>query len=357
VLARFGGDEFVILAERAGWDTADALVARLRVALAEPVRVGTRSVRVTASIGVVVSDGSGDADTVLRDADAAMYRAKDRGRDRAERFDAEMRERLVERVEIEEQLRRALRDGHLELHYQPEIALDDGRPVGVEALVRWHHPVRGLLGPEEFLPVAEDAGMMIELGEWVLEEACRQTAAWRRSGAIDDGLITWVNLSAVDLTDPSLPMRAAATLERTGAEASWIGIEITERALVHELDAVDAVLDQLRLLGFQLAIDDLGTGFSSLSYLKRFPVSFLKIDREFVSGLTQDAGDAAIVRAVVDLAHGLGLQAVAEGVEAADQALALRRLGCDIAQGYYISRPVPADELPAALDARVVSLA
>ena len=357
-VGRFGGDEFVIIAEDAPQQQDLVRIAsRVAESLGEPLDLDGREVPVTVSTGIVVADAAvDDAETLLRDADAAMYRAKDRGRSRYEVFDTGMRHRLMERLETEGELRRAIERDELQMVYQPEVNLPDGRIVAYEALVRWLHPTRGLLTPGDFLPLAEETGLIVGLGRWVLRQVCREMAVLRERGTVAADAVVWVNLSARELVQRDLPAVVAALMSETGTDPRLVGIEITEAVVMEDVEAVGAALRELRGLGMQLAIDDFGTGFSSLSYLRRFPVGALKIDRTFVSGLITDGEDGAIVRAVIGLGHSLGLTVIAEGVESGEQLAALRALGCDLAQGYYFGMPVGAPSLPGRLTVAAVSL-
>jgi len=340
-VARFGGDEFVIVCEEATDEpTAMSLANRICTSLGDHMDVGGRRMQVTVSVGIVLADASRtDPEAVLRDADAAMYRAKERGRARVELFDSSLRERVMERLDAEAALRQAIERDELRLVFQPEVSLADGTVVGVESLLRWQHPEKGLLTPGAFLPMAEETGLIVPMGTWALEQACMHATEWRGNHRDAPPFVVWVNLSARQLCEPGLSDRVADILTKTGADPEMVGIEITESVLMEDIDAVGAALRALETLGLKLAIDDFGTGFSSLSYLKQFPVHMLKVDQSFVAGLGQDDGDSAIVRAVIELAHSLGLTCVAEGVETAQQMAALRRLGCDAAQGYYFDRP------------------
>jgi diguanylate cyclase (GGDEF)-like protein len=343
-VARLGGDEFVVVSEDVP-DGAHAATLARRIAdvLNVPVTVAGREVPVTASIGMVLADRDHDTpESLVRDADVAMYRAKERGRARCELFDTTMRDRVTERLETEGALRRALEREELCVVYQPEFSLRDGSLVGVEALLRWEHPERGLLRPSQFLPLAEDTGLIVPMGTWALAEACRQASAWRDTHGDLGSLVVWVNFSARQLMQPDIPDIVADIVQRTLGDPSHLGIEITESVLMDDIDAAGSALRRLKQLGVQLAIDDFGTGFSSLSYLKQFPVGVLKVDRSFVRGLETDADDGAIVRAVIGLAHSLGLVAVAEGVKTAEQLRTLRLWGCDVAQGYHLGEPADA---------------
>ena len=342
-LARFGGDEFVVLCEGLD-DSAEAMLVgeRLRAVLAEPCRIGGHEHFISASIGVAVSNGSdvGRHDALLRDADAAMYRAKAAGRDRCELFDEVMRERVVKRLETENDLRRGIDEGELRLFYQPLISLGDDRVAHCEALVRWEHPQRGLVSPAEFVPVAEDSGLIIPMGEWVLDEACRQAAAWQ-----PDGMRVAVNLSAVQVGQPGIADTVSKALARHALSPDRLTLEITETALIEDPDGAARTLEELAELGVHIALDDFGTGYSSLSSLKRFPLALIKLDRSFIADLRVGTRDAAIVESVVAMARSLGLATVAEGVETEQQREHLKELGCEYAQGFLFSRPVPAGEL------------
>jgi diguanylate cyclase (GGDEF)-like protein/PAS domain S-box-containing protein len=348
-VARLGGDEFVVLCEDLGEEGIVAVAERLRASLAEPYALRGGEVSVRASIGIATpADGGSAAETLVRDADAAMYRAKERGRDRVVVFDDGMRGLAADRLSLEADLRRAIEGGDLSLAYQPTLDIRNGRITGMEALLRWEHPVRGVVPPSAFIPVAEETGLIVALGTWVLDQACRQVAAWRPLVG-DAGLVMAVNLSARQLAHPGLVADVAEVLSRWGCRPGEICLEITESALMEDAEAARAQLTALKDLGLLLAVDDFGTGYSSLSYLKRFPVDLLKVDRSFVSGLGTDAEDSAIVTAVIGLAHALGLSALAEGVEDGTQLRELQRLGCDMAQGYLLARPQPAEEMVALL--------
>ncbi|HEX9992592.1 MAG TPA: PAS domain S-box protein [Acidimicrobiales bacterium] len=364
-VARFGGDEFVILCEEIDREEdAVAIAERVDRVVSGPFVVDDAEVFVTVSVGIAFSTppGSGgrgappsDPEALIRDADAAMYRAKARGRARYEVFDAAMRERAVERLDIEGALRRALDRHELRLYFQPAVSVGDGRVWGFEALLRWEHPERGILLPGEFLAVAEETGLIVPIGDWVLHQACSQAARWHEDHP-DRPLTVAVNLSSRQLTHPSLVDDVRGVLALTGLDPSTVVLEITESALMDDVSATEAALRALKGLGVRLAVDDFGTGYSSLSYLRRFPVDVLKVDRVFVAGLGQNPEDSAIVTAVITLAHTLGLSAVAEGVETPGQLAELRHLHCDYAQGFHLARPVPAaavDELLATFPRRL----
>jgi diguanylate cyclase (GGDEF)-like protein len=339
--ARFGGDEFVVLCEDLTNEAGAISVAeRIAAALEDPIAVGEREHFVSVSIGIVVVDRRyAVAADVLRDADAAMYRAKARGKGCYEVYDGSMRARLLERLTLERELRRGIDSGELRLLYQPIVLMDDGRVVGAEALVRWQHPTRGLLTPESFIAIAEHSGAITALGKWVIEHALRQNAAWAELFP-SLPLAMSVNLSARQVAPPGLPGVVREALRSTGANPERVALEITESALIEATEAAAETLNALKALGVALVLDDFGTGYSSLSYLKRFPIDAIKIDRSFVTGLDQDTGDTAIIAALISMANALGIGATAEGIENAAQAAALSAQGCQLAQGYHYSRPL-----------------
>ena len=346
-IARFGGDEFVVLCEDLINRTdAIAIAERVDRAVSGAFEVDDNEVYVGVSIGIAFPDDHDvDPATLIRDADAAMYRAKEKGRARWEVFDNAMRASAVDRLDIESALRRALDRRELRVFYQPLIDLATGRIRAVEALLRWEHPERGLLTPGEFITVAEETGLIVPVGAWVLEQACRQVHRWHASVPGLGGLGLSVNLSGRQLSSAGLVTEVAEIVAATHMEPSRLELEITESVLMDDVAASEQTLVELKRLGVRLGIDDFGTGYSSMSYLRRFPVDVLKVDRSFVDGLGTDPSDSAIVAAIVTLAHTLGLKAVAEGVETAEQLAELRALGCDHAQGFLFSRPVPGDEL------------
>ncbi len=295
----------------------------------------------TTSIGIAVAAQGRTPESVLRDADAAMYRAKERGRGRYELFDEEMRSRAFARLAGETDLRRAIEDGgELRLHYQPIVAVTDGGVRAVEALVRWQHPERGLVPPGEFIPLAEQSGLIVPLGRWVLGEACAEAAAWPDFGVS-------VNVSTRQLLDRGLVADVAAVLARTGLAPDRLSLEITETLIMERLEASTELLRELKALGVRLCLDDFGTGCSSLSYLERLPLDVLKLDRSFVSGLGPTAQEPAIVAAVIEMGRALGMTVVAEGVETEEQRDRLEDLGCGFAQGFYFARPMAAAEISA----------
>jgi diguanylate cyclase (GGDEF)-like protein/PAS domain S-box-containing protein len=339
VIARFGGDEFAVLLRRVGCE-ADARRVAERIAggLRAPVVLDGDQRFVTASIGICIApEGAGatDPSDLLRDADAAMYRAKELGKARTELFDDTLRERVVERVTLEHELRGVLERGELRLDYQPFIGLSDGRMTGAEALLRWDHPELGVVAPLRFVPIAEQSGLIVEIGAWVLDEACAQAMRW------DAPLEIAVNVSPRQLADDTFADTVAGVLMRTGLPAGRLCLEVTESAVIADLETATRSLERLRRLGVRLAIDDFGVGYASLSQLKSLPpVDVLKIDRSFVEGVLGDGEDRAIVDAVIQLARSLGLETVAEGVESEEQAEALRAMFCVTGQGYHFARPV-----------------
>jgi diguanylate cyclase (GGDEF)-like protein/PAS domain S-box-containing protein len=347
-LARFGGDEFVIVTEGIGESYGpELLVDRIADVMAAPITLDGVEVIVSVSIGVALSSDGDGAEGLLRDADAAMYRAKDQGRDRFVLFDSNMRAGAVARLDTENALRRALEREEFRVHYQPVVELTAGNVVGVEALVRWQDPERGLVPPVEFIPLAEETGLIVALGAFVLREACHQVAAWHRLYPQLAHLGLAVNLSGRQLVTPFLPEVIEATLANSGLEPSRLCLEITESVLLDDAESSSRALAALKALSVRIGVDDFGTGYSSLTYLKRFPVDTLKIDKSFVDGLgggSEQRGDRAIVAGTIDLAHAFGLTTIAEGVETADQLAELCALGCEQAQGYYWSRALPADD-------------
>ena len=345
LLARFGGDEFVILIEQVE-RIADAtrLAEEILKAFRAPVKIEGRSIFVTASIGIAICDASyHTVAEVMRDADTAMYHAKSRGKSRYEVFDRAMHERAFARMQLEEDLRRAIPLRQLVLHYQPKVSLVTGKIQDFEALVRWHHPERGLVPPMEFIPLAEETGLIIAVGEWVMREACRQFAVWHESHPQQCLMPVSVNVSARQFGEPDFVANVARILKETGLPSSCLKIEITESVVMDSPESAIPLMRQLKELGVGLKLDDFGTGYSSFSYLHKLPFDTLKIDRSFVAAMDQDSERYEIVRAIIMLAKNLGLEVVAEGVETKEQADALKQLGCELGQGYAFSAPVPAE--------------
>jgi diguanylate cyclase (GGDEF)-like protein/PAS domain S-box-containing protein len=351
-VARFGGDEFTILWELDPGQDALAVTRRVLDELQRPFDVDGAPVFVTASAGVVVcNDTLSSASNILRDADSAMYVAKETGRARVELFDGEGSAKALESLRVMSELHSAVSNGELVLHYQPIVDLSSGAVVALEALVRWQHPERGLLGPDQFISLAEESGLIVPLGAWVLQQACTQAARWhegaRASGR--EALEMAVNLSPRQLVDPGFVECVSAALTASGIAPSTLSLEITESTLMRNERASAEALHSLRELGVRISIDDFGTGYSSLSYLKHFPIDSMKIDRTFVDGIGEEADDSVIASAVIALAHSLGLTAVAEGVETEIALEELRQLGCDRVQGFLLGRPQPVDQLEAVL--------
>jgi diguanylate cyclase (GGDEF)-like protein/PAS domain S-box-containing protein len=346
-LARFGGDEFVVITEGIGSSHGPELLAeRIAAALAPPVNLAGTDVTVSVSIGVAIAGPGDDAESLLRDADAAMYRAKDGGGDRWVVFDAAMRVAASGRLETEHALRRAMDRSEFEVHYQPIVDLTDAHIVGFEALVRWRHPRSGLVLPAEFIPLTEETGLVVALGASVLREACRQLAEWQQEDPRFSKLSMSVNLSARQLLIPELRDVVRDALALSGIDPALLCLEITESVLLADVESSTRALHGLKALGIRVSVDDFGTGYSSLTYLKRFPVDGLKIDRSFVDGLgtaSNNRGDRAIVAAVIDVAHAFGLTTIAEGAETKEQVLELGALGCEQGQGYYWGQARPAD--------------
>jgi diguanylate cyclase (GGDEF)-like protein len=349
ILARLGGDEFAVLAIVPHRGAVGEVATRLLRALAVPFDVGGVAIELGASIGIALQPDHGeDVSTLLRHADVAMYEAKRAG-SHIETYATERDPYSAERLKLLGELRRAVDHDELVLHFQPKVALSSGRVIGVEALVRWEHPERGLLGPHEFLGLAERTGLIADITRWVLDAAVRQCAAWRRSGS---ELPVAVNLAAANIVDTTLPESVAHILQRWDVPGRLLECEISEDTVMGDPRRAGDVLERLRELGVRLSLDDFGTGHSSLSYLKRLPLDEVKIDRSFVIGMADDPSDAAIVRSTIDLARHLGLEVVAEGVETSEVLDVLAALQCDVAQGFLLSRPLPAAEFDGWLAAR-----
>jgi diguanylate cyclase (GGDEF)-like protein len=345
-VARFGGDEFVVVCDELS-DETEALRVGERVlrSLREPFTVGSEEIFLSGSLGIALAEADSVPDSLLRDADAAMYRSKLRGRSRCEVFDHTMRQEAASRLATQGALHRALERNELRVVYQPVVSLSTGAVVAAEALVRWLHPERGFVPPSDFVPLAEESGLIVPIGSWVLEEAIRHWAGWRIRHPDAPPPVLHVNLSPRQLHQQELLGFVHHVLTRYGMEADQVCVELTETVLMEDLERRRSPLAELRNLGLRIALDDFGTGYSSLTYLKRFPVDCIKIDQSFVAGVAADAYDAAIVQSVVDLAHAVGLTVVAEGVETPDQLERLRQLGCDQAQGFLFSQPRPAQDL------------
>ncbi len=346
-LARFGGDEFVILCEDI-FDDGDAVAVAERVlkAFSLPFHLESGETMAAASVGIsVTSDSNQDPDDLIRDADAAMYRAKGAGGARVVLFDEVTRERALARMHNENAIRKAIEREEFRVFFQPEVSFDGEHIIGMEALVRWQHPERGLLGPGEFIALAEETGLIVPLGTWVLRDACRRVIPWQRSRPADQPLTVRVNVSARQLAQPSLRDTVAEIIGETGIEPSLLCLEVTESVLIEDPEESIRTLSELKQLGVKIAIDDFGTGYSSLEYLRRMPVDCVKVDRSFVRGVPDNEEDVAIVNAVIELGHALKLSVTAEGVETREQFGNLQAAGCDTAQGFLFFRPEPPEEI------------
>jgi diguanylate cyclase (GGDEF)-like protein/PAS domain S-box-containing protein len=341
-VGRLGGDEFAVVCEVKAPDEASLVAERIATAIEAPIILDSGQMVVSASIGIALGEHDSTPTDLLENADAAMYRAKERGKARVEVYDESMRALTLRRLHVENALRAAIEKEQLEVFYQAEVDLDNGNITGAEALVRWRDPARGLVSPGEFIPVAEETGLIVPLGAWVLREACREAA--------DLDTFGWpikisVNLSTRQLAHPGLVKLVADTLEEMNLEPSRLCLEITETVLMQDADRAVVLLEELKALGVTLSLDDFGTGYSSLSYLRRFPVDVVKVDRSFVDGLVDRPGDASIVAAVRDVTRSLDLGVVAEGIETPEQLERLRALGYERGQGFLFARPGPADGL------------
>jgi diguanylate cyclase (GGDEF)-like protein/PAS domain S-box-containing protein len=344
-VARFGGDEFSMLVENVGGtDGINHVLERITVALAAPFIVNSNDYIVRTSLGVALSEGINSADDLLRNADMAMYAAKRSGKGRHERYTARLHAEAIAALETESALRGAAERGELVLHYQPILSLRSGRLFALEALLRWDHPLQGLMMPGQFVPLAEENGLIIPLGRWVLREAFRQIRAWQKDYPAVPFAVT-VNISGRQLQVPQLALEVCEALGDTSADPSRVVLEITESVLMQQTDQTLEELQKLKQMGFRLAIDDFGTGYSSLSYLQRFPIDLLKIARPFVEHVGHGREHAALARAIIGLAETLRLQTIAEGIEIAEQLAGLRELGCDFGQGYFFAAPVPPNEV------------
>jgi EAL domain-containing protein (putative c-di-GMP-specific phosphodiesterase class I) len=320
---------------------ATSVARRAVKSLEESFCLGDRDVTIRASIGIAT--GNGNAHSVvdlLRNADIAMYGAKSKGKARFELFDADMHAAALRRLQMKTDLERAISSGEFTLRYQPIVDLREGKITGVEALVRWDHPERGLVSPAEFIPLAEDTGLIVPLGRWVLREACRQAGEWQQEHPRTPALTMSVNVSAKQLVHPQIADDVAAALRESGIAPATLTLEITESVLMSDTDVAIAKLDELRRLGLRIAVDDFGTGYSSLGYLSSLPIDILKLDKTFVDGVALGPEDSAIARAVVNLGNSLSLMVVAEGIESKDQLRVLQKLDCDRGQGFFFAKPL-----------------
>ena len=343
-VARLGGDEFVLVLPEFGDHKLSAnTLKRIMQVVSQAIPIGEKEFTLNCSLGVAVYPNDGNNSTQLIErADMAMYRAKETGRNNFQFFTEEMNEKLLERLMLEEAMRKAVERGEFVLYYQPQVDFRTGRVVGAEALIRWKHPELGLVPPAKFIPLAEETGLIVPIGQWVIRAACEQNMAWERAGY--GALRIAVNLSARQFAQPNLALSIASTLTKAGLEPERLEIELTEGLVMTDVENAIEILRDLKALGLQLSIDDFGTGYSSLSYLKRFPIDILKIDQSFVSDIENSPDDATIVLSIISLAHNLRMRVIAEGVETQKQLEYLREHGCDEMQGYYFSRPLPAEE-------------
>jgi len=345
-VARMGGDEFVILMGLTTEASAVLAAEHIERQFRRPFRIGGRDFVTTVSIGIALGDaGHEQPDILLRNADVAMYRAKAGGRGRHVIFNASMQADSLSKLNLENDLRQAIGRGELRVHYQPIVTLDSGRVTEVEALVRWQHPTRGLMAPADFISIAEETALIIPIGQWVLEEACRQVAAWQVEFPFKPTLTISVNLSPRQFQQPNLVEQVSCALREAGLAPTWLKLEITEGVIMRDVEATIKTLKRLNELGVQIAIDDFGTGYSSLASLKRLPLHVLKIDRTFINGIGHDPEDTAIVRAIISMAKSLHLSVTGEGIETAEQAALLRRWACELGQGYFFCRPLDTSAL------------
>ena len=345
-MGRTGGDEFVIVLEDIHGIADAVLVAeRIKENLARPFHIGGKEIITTASIGIATSQsGETDPHELLRDADTALHRAKKHGKARHVVFNHDMRVRAVERLEVEGDLRKAIEEEQLFLQYQPIVCLETGAIEGFEALVRWRHPTRGLVMPNDFIPVAEETGLIVPMGRWVLSAACRQLRAWRQRFVHCQNLNVAVNLFVRQFNDPGMLEHIDQALLEVDLPSQHIKLEITESVLMEDTDATDHIVAELKARKLDLHLDDFGTGYSSLSYLHNLPVDALKIDRSFIANMGTSGGNTSTIAAVVTLAQNQGIRVIAEGIETAEQAAKLRALKCHLGQGYYFAKPLDADD-------------
>jgi diguanylate cyclase (GGDEF)-like protein len=345
IASRFGGDEMVVLHARATDQSGVTLGNHILAALTEPMLVSGKEVVVSASVGVAFcKPGKKSVEQLLREADTALYAAKDRGRARLEQFNDELHARAEKRMRIESDLRVALRESQLFVEYQPQVRLKDGRVVGVEALVRWQHPELGVISPGDFIPVAEASGLIVKIGRYVLNESCRQLAEWTKLMP-GRSLAMTVNVSPRQITEANFIPDLRQVLAETNIDPTSLCVEVTESVMTGARQEIIQVLEEVRQLGVFIAIDDFGTEHSSLSRLRDMPAEVLKIDRSFIDGLSSEPGDTAIVSSILSLAYAMGKHTIAEGVETREQAAMLLRMGCEVAQGYFFSRPVAAERI------------
>ncbi|MHB1098857.1 MAG: putative bifunctional diguanylate cyclase/phosphodiesterase, partial [Burkholderiales bacterium] len=351
--ARLGGDEFVVIvanlcrSEVGEVAQIAALVAeKIRAALSEPFHFENNEVLVTASIGIALFPSDADnAGDLIKSADTALYHAKSQGRDNYQFYAERMNTLTLERLSLQNDLRKALERGELEVHYQPQVDIGSGFVTGMEALMRWKHPARGWIPPARFIPLAEETGLIVNLGEWMMKTVCAQMNVWQMAGFLNESQRVSVNVSPRQFREGDFSKMIEKILEETALSAHRLELEMTESMLMHNTESTLTMLNQLKRLGIKLSLDDFGTGYSSLSYLKRFPLDVLKIDQSFVRDITGDSNDAAIVAAIIAMARSLQLKVIAEGVETSDQFSHLKEQGCHGFQGYYFSEPLPGEEM------------
>jgi diguanylate cyclase (GGDEF)-like protein/PAS domain S-box-containing protein len=338
--ARLGGDEFGVLLEDADVTASARVAERIRSALGVPFWVVGQEVFISASIGIATREAGDTATELLRNADVAMYTAKTKGKARFEVFEARMHDAVVARLGLEAELRRAIDRREFVIHYQPIVKLQTGEVIGAEALVRWQHPTRGLVPPLEFIPLAEETGLIVPLGGWILREACRQLAEWQRLRGGGEPFVMNVNLSSRQLVRDAIADEVAAAVDESGIRASWLVLEVTETVLMADPVVAATALGHIRELGVRVALDDFGSGYSSLSHLRRFPIDIVKIDKSFVDDVATDGVESAIARSIIELGRAMQIETVAEGIEAGEQAETLRSLGCGFGQGFFFARPL-----------------
>ena len=355
-VSRQGGDEFaILLPEIAHAQDAATCAAKIILALNAPHFIGTRTLHIGASIGISLYPKDGeDAETLIKNADTAMYHAKERGRGNFQFFEAEMNLKAVQRQSIESELRRALKNNEFLLHYQPKVNLDSGDITGVEALIRWKHPVQGFIPPADFVPIAEDCGLIVPIGRWVMREACTQARAWQDAGLRH--LRMAVNVSAVEFREKSFVENVRTVLSDTGLRPQYLVLELTERVLMENAESTAVLLEELKTMGVHLAVDDFGTGYSSLSYLRQFPIDVLKIDQSFIKKITSNLDDSTIIAAIIAMGRNLRHIVIAEGIETQEQIAYLQSQHCQEGQGYLLGRPVGATQFGRLLETGIASM-
>jgi diguanylate cyclase (GGDEF)-like protein len=341
--ARLGGDEFAVLLEDADVTAAARVAERIRVALGTPFWVLGQEVYISASIGIAVRRDNDSASDLLRNADVAMYTAKSKGKACFEIFEPAMHDAVVARLGMEAELRRAIERQEFVVHYQPIVRLETGEVIGAEALVRWQHPTRGMVPPMEFIPLAEETGLIVPLGSWILRTACRQLAEWQKLRGGGEPFVMNVNLSSRQLVRDIIADEVAAAVDESGIRANWLVLEVTETVLMADPVAAATALGHIRDLGVRVALDDFGSGYSSLSHLRRFPIDIVKIDKSFVDDVAHEGAESAIARGIIELGKAMNIQTVAEGIEMDEQAEILRTLGCELGQGFFFARPLAAE--------------